>query len=121
MTRLRARTIPSGQWQNMKPLLAAVPGKSLSPIGTSGTQAAKVRGLPQHGGRSQIGVQAQALTLFQGLLLGGQRLLYDHVHQDAIATTRVVEQEADLRVKIAVCGFRRNQVLLRSDCNSITG
>ena len=96
----RAHSTTNDHGQNKKPLLVAVPGRS-----PSGTIAAKVRGLPHHGGRSQVG--AETLTLFQDLPLGGRRLLYDHEHQDAIATIRVGEQKADLRAEISNAGFRR--------------
>ena len=99
----RAHDTTNGHGQNKKPLLVAVLGRS-----PSGTLAAKVRGLPHHGGRSQIGVEI--LTLFHDRLLGGRRLLYDHEHQDAIATTRVGEQRAGLRVETRNVGFLRTHL-----------
>ena len=115
----RAHDTTNGHGQNKKPLLVAVPGRS-----PNGTLAVKVSGLPHHGGRSQIGVEI--LTLFQDRPLGGRRLLYDHVHQDSIATTGVGDQRAGLRVETGNVGFLRihlgtKRMPTRFDCNAITG
>ena len=96
----RAHDTTNGHGQNKKPLLVAVLGRS-----PSGTLAAKVRGLPHHGGQSQVG--ARAPILFQDLPLGGRRLLSDHEHQDAIATNRVGNQEVGLTVETDYAGYLR--------------
>ena len=97
----RAHNTSNDHGQNKKPLQVAVLGQSLS-----GTLAVKVHGLLHHGGRSQSGIEI--LTLFHDRLLArDRRLLYDHVHQDAIATNRVGEQEAGLKVETSHVGFLR--------------